>query len=68
MVHGHQTREEVKACETLLRALERLYSGITSTNTKWCDWYEGIQFDAFDELLDELGFDRDIIAGWEITA
>ena len=42
--------EKLKAQNAeLLRALERLTVGVTKESTEFCEWYEGIEFDAIDE-------------------
>jgi hypothetical protein len=42
---GFEKRDEIDI------ALARLHVGITKESTPTCDWYEGIEFDAFDELV-----------------
>ena len=45
MAHGETFTERIDC------ALARLWVGITKESTPTCDWYESIEFDAFDELV-----------------
>ena len=40
--------------EEILRALTRVIVGVTKNSVSDCMWYEGIEYDGIEELLDAL--------------